>query len=183
MTPTENLIQEHKIINELLGIMSKIAKKIKSNKVFYANDIEDIMIFLKNFIEKSHHGKEEIFYPLLMVEEIPIESEIISHMLYEHVLTRNYLEDINSCIENCKIGNAFSVELLAETLLNYVVLERNHLNKELNIIYPIANDNLSERKQNEIQKQFERLDEIIEAHRFIDNYYSLLKDLKIKYPD
>lgn len=34
MTPTEDLINEHKAIKVMLGIMSKIAENIKANKVF-----------------------------------------------------------------------------------------------------------------------------------------------------
>lgn len=183
MTPTENLINEHVVINELLGIMSKIADRIKSKSVFYTDDIEEIMDFLKNFIEKGHHEKEEIFYSALSSSEIPIDKEALSLMHYEHILTRNYLKDINSCIVNCKIGHAFSSEMLAESLKNYVVLEKNHIQKEVNIIYPIANDNLSVEKQRKILRQFEEIEEMIEAHSFHEHYYRLLKDLKNKYPD
>jgi len=183
MTPTENLINEHLVIDELLGIMSKIADRIKSKKVFYTDDIEEIIDFLKNYIEKSHHEKEDVFYPALSLAEIPIDKEVISLMSYEHVLTRNYLADINSCIVKCKIGHAFSSEMLAESLKNYVVLEKNHIQKEVNIIYPIVNNNLSREKQLEILNQFEQIEEMIEAHSFREHYSRLLKDLKSKYPN
>lgn len=183
MTPTENLINEHKVINDLLGIMSKIAEKIKSKGIFYTNDIEDIMEFSKNYIEKSHHGKEQIFYPVLASAEIPIEKEAISLMLYEHILTHNYLKDINNCVQNCKIGNAFSGEILAETLMNYVLLEERHMQKEVNIIYPIANDVLSNEQQNQILIQFDEIEQMIENKEFHNNYQKLLRNLKNKYPD
>jgi hemerythrin-like domain-containing protein len=110
MTPTENLINEHLVIDELLGIMSKIADRIKSKKVFYTDDIEEIIDFLKNYIEKSHHEKEDVFYPALSLAEIPIDKEVISLMSYEHVLTRNYLNDINNCIVKCKSDTHFQVK-------------------------------------------------------------------------
>ncbi|MDD5184639.1 MAG: hemerythrin domain-containing protein [Paludibacter sp.] len=183
MTPTENLINEHLVIDELLGIMSKIADRIKSKKVFYTDDIEEIIDFLKNYIEKSHHEKEDVFYPALSLAEIPIDKEVISLMSYEHVLTRNYLNDINNCIVKCKIGHAFSSEMLAESLKNYVVLEKNHIQKEVNIIYPIVNNSLTIEKQHEILRQFQQIEEMIEVHSFNEHYSRLLNDLKRKYPN
>ena len=183
MTPTENLKSEHNDIIELLKIMSKIAESIKSNDVFYPSDIEEIIDFLKHFIEKSHHGKEEIFYPELILAGVSKENESLSVMKYEHVLARNYLKDINSCVENCKIGNAFSGQLLADSLNNYVVLISNHIKKEEEIIFPMADKELSEEKQIEISEEFERIEEKIVRHGFHDHYHKLLKKLQSKYSD
>jgi len=183
MTATENLISEHKDIIELLGIMSKISNKIQLNEVFYTSDIEDIIDFLKHFIEKSHHKKEEIFYPLLSTTEMPNDRAELSVMLYEHTLARNYLKDINSCIINCKIGNAFSQELLAESMMKYVVLIKNHINKEEKIIFPMANKVLTENEQTEINRQFEKIEEKIINHDLHEHYRRLLNKLKSKYSD
>lgn len=182
MTPTENLINEHKDIIELLGIMTKIAEKIKLNNIFYTSDVEDIIGFMTLFIEKNHHKKEEIFYPALSVSEITENNEL-SLMLYEHVLAKNYLRDINSCIENCKIGNTFSGELLAESIVKYVVLIKTHLQKEENIIFPLANEIMGEEKQKEIYKQFEKIEEKIFTHGSHEHFHQLLLNLKVKYPN
>lgn len=183
MTPTENLTKEHKEIIELLNIMNKIANKIKSQDVFYTNDVESIIDFLKFFIEKSHHQKEEVFYPELEFAGIPKETESLSIMLYEHTLAKNYLKDIYSCVENCKIGNSFSGELLAESLNNYVLLIKNHINKEEEIIFPMADRELSEEKKKDIYRQFENIERKIVNHGFQDHYHKLLSNLKVKYPD
>ena len=183
MTLTENLISEHKDIIELLGIMNKIADNIESKNVFYTSDIEDIIEFLDFFIDKSHHSKEEIFYQELSLQEIDRENVPVSVMLYEHVLTRKYMNDIKSCIENCKVGNNFSVELLAESLVNYIRLINNHISKEENIIFPLANKVLSDEKQNELYQKFKEVETEIEVHGFQEHFQKLLKKLKSNYPD
>ncbi len=183
MTATENLISEHKDIIELLGIMSKISKNILSNDVFYTNDVEDILDFLKHFIEKSHHRKEDIFYPILSKTEMPNDREELSVMLYEHALARNFLKDINNCVVNCKIGNSFSQELLAESMMKYVFLIKNHIKKEEKIIFPMANKVLTQEEQTEINKQFEKIEESIIHHDLHEHYHRLLEKLKTKYQD
>jgi hemerythrin-like domain-containing protein len=183
MKPTENLNSEHKDILELLGIMSRISKNIISNEVFYTSDIEEIIDFLKHFIEKSHHKKEEIFYPILSGVDNLKDKEELSVMLYEHVLSRNYLKDINSCVINCKIGNSFSQDLLAESMMKYVVLIKNHINKEEKIIFPMADKILNETQQREVFSQFEKIEHKIVEHDFHGHYHRLLDKLKSKYPD
>jgi hemerythrin-like domain-containing protein len=183
MKPTENLSKEHSDILELLGIMSRISKNIISNKVFYTSDIEEIIDFLKHFIEKSHHKKEEVFYPILSGVDHLKDKEELSVMLYEHVLARNYLKDINSCVINCKIGNSFSQELLAESMMKYVVLLKGHINKEEKIIFPMADKVLNDTQQKEVYSQFEKIEQKIVEHDFHDHYHRLLKHLKSKYPE
>jgi len=183
MRPTENLKNEHNDIKELLKIMSKIAKNIKSNEVFYTSDVEDIIDFLNFFIDRSHHGKEELFYSKLEQAEIFKGSESLSVLLYEHTLARNYLKEIYSCVENCKIGNAFSGEMLADSLNNYVILLRNHIQKEEETIFPVVDNELSTDKQNELSVKFKSIEASIVQHSFHDHYHKLLEQLQIKYPD
>jgi len=178
MNPTENLTREHKDIKELLNIMNKIADQIKSNQVFYTNDVEDILDFLLDFIEHSHHRKEEIFYPELVSAGIPKETESISIMLYEHALSRNYLKEISSCVQNCKIGNDFSGDLLADSLIKYVTLLKGHIKKEERIIFPMAEKELSEEKQHEIYAQFEYIDKKVVGEGIHEHYHKLLQKLK-----
>jgi len=183
MTPTENLIKEHQEINELLEIMSKIAAKIKSKDVFYPNDVEEIIDYLIIIIDKSHHGKEdEVFYPELISTGISKEAEPLSLINYEHTLAKRYLKEISSCVVNCKIGNDFSGELLADSLTNYVVVIQNHIKREEEFVFPIANEVLSTEKQNEILQRFEHIDQQNITHSFLDRFNKLVNKLKSKYP-
>ena len=183
MTPTENLINEHKKINELLDIMSKIALKIKSKDVFYPNDVEEVVKYLINIIENSHHGKEDdVFYPELISSGIPKETAPLSIINYEHIISVNYLKDISSCVVNCKIGNDFSGELLADSLTNYVIAIKNHIQREEEIVFPIANEVFSIEKQNEILQRFEVIEQKYISNSFNDQFDELLNKFKNKYP-
>jgi len=183
MTPTENLINEHKKINELLDIMSKIALKIKSKDVFYPNDVEEVVKYLINIIENSHHGKEDdVFYPELISSGIPKETAPLSIINYEHIISVNYLKDISSCVVNCKIGNDFSGELLADSLTNYVIAIKNHIQREEEIVFPIANEVFSIEKQNEILQRFEVIEQKYISNSFNDQFDKLLNKFKNKYP-
>jgi hemerythrin-like domain-containing protein len=182
MTPTEDLIHEHKAIKVMLGIMSKIAENITANKGFDINDVEKIVDFLKTFADKCHHGKEETaLFPALVLAGIPKENGPVGVMLYEHTIGRGYIKEISTSRENWKTGIEGSSDLLAASLKNYVNLLQNHIQKEENILFPMANKVLSEQKQNEITEQFERIEEEVVGHGVHEQYHELLTQLKIKY--
>lgn len=183
MSPTSELKKEHEKISELLGIMNTIAGRIRSKQVFFTSDVEDILDFLLNFIEKSHHSKEDYFYLTLSEVNLPIDKEAISVMKYEHVLAHNYLRDINSCVVKCKLGTFFSDQMLVESLIKYSELEMSHIRKERNIVFPIADDSLPDDLKQRIQKEFEQIEESVVHHNFHDHFNDLLFKLKSKYPD
>jgi hemerythrin-like domain-containing protein len=184
MSPTEDLIHEHKAIKIMLSIMSKIAENIKTNKGFEINDIEKIIDFLKTFADRCHHGKEETaLFPALVAAGIPNENGPVGMMLHEHTLGRGYIKEISVGVENCKMGNTRSGELIADSLSNYVNLLQNHIQKEENVLFQMANRVLNEQKQKDLYEQFEKIEEEVVGHGVHEQYHELLKQLKNKYLD
>jgi hemerythrin-like domain-containing protein len=184
MSPTENLKREHQAINEALNIMSKIADDIKAEKVFYTKDIDSIVDFLIVFWYNCHNQKEEqVFYPALIKAGIKTDDESIGDISHEHSMGRIYIREMAHSIENCKIGNTFSCERLADNLNNYVNLLRFHIQKEEEILFPRANDTLTEENLREISVQFEVIEKQTVGHSVHEQYYELLKQLKGQYFD
>jgi hemerythrin-like domain-containing protein len=182
MKPTDNLITEHKEICELLNIMSVIAENIKSKDVFYPNDVDEIIDSMIILLDKSHHGKEEdVFYPELILSGILKEKAPLSINNNEHMLAKRYLNEISSCVVNCKIGIDFSGELLADSLANCVDVIHNHIQREEEIVFPLANEAFSIEKQNEIYKKFEDIEQKNIRHNFNDHLNKLVNNLNNKY--
>jgi hemerythrin-like domain-containing protein len=184
MTPTEDLIKEHEAIKVMLGIMSKIAENLKANKALDAGDMEKIVDFLKTFADKCHHGKEEnALFPELVLAGMPKENGPIAVMLHEHVIGRQHIKEMDTYLAEYKTGDSDSGELLAASLYNYVNLLENHINKEENVLFPMADNILNEQKQNDIFKQFEKIEKEVVGHGVHEKYHELLKELKEKYLD
>jgi len=182
MTPTEDLIHEHKAIKVMLSIMSKIDGNIKTDQGFDTRDVEKIIDFLRTFADKCHHGKEETaLFPALVLAGIPEDNGPIGVMLNEHNIGRGYINGLISGVEDFKKNYANSSGLIAACLTNYVNLLQSHIQKEENVLFPMADKVLSEQKQNEIFKQFEKIEEEVLGHGIHEQYRELLKQLKIKY--
>ncbi|HNW57446.1 MAG TPA: hemerythrin domain-containing protein [Bacteroidales bacterium] len=182
MKPTEDLIHEHKAIELMLGIMSKIADNIKNGKGFNIAEIDKIVDFLKTFADKCHHGKEEnVLFPALVAAGIPKENGPVGVMLHEHTLGRGLIKEINEGAESFKSGNSTASFAIADSMLKYATLLHNHIHKENNILFPMADRTLSSSKQDEIYEQFEKIEEEVVGHGVHEQYHELLKLLKSKY--
>lgn len=182
MSPTEELIHDHDAIKVMLSIMSKIADNLKANQGFEIKDVEKIVDFLKNFVDKCHHAKEEkALFPALIGVGIPNENGPIGVMLQEHILGREYIKEIKDGIENCKVGDTCISGLIVESMTNYVTLLQNHIQKEENVLFPLAKSVLNEKKQKEISAQFKSIEIDVVGKEIHEQYHELLNQLKNKY--
>ena len=182
MKPTEKLIQEHIVINLMLSIMLIISESIKANKVFYTNDVEKIVDFFLNYVDKHHRSKEEnVFYPGLITVQSTIVHYPINSILEEHLTGKRYLNEIICCVENCKIGNTFSCERIADCMKNYVQLIENHIQNEENTLFPFANAAMCDNTQKQISEQFILIDKEFAALGESEKYDKLLSQMTDKY--
>jgi hemerythrin-like domain-containing protein len=184
MTPTEELILEHNTLKEMLEIMKKIAENIDTDRGFDTSDVEKIIDFLRVFADNCHHGKEEkVLFPALVLEGLAEEKGPISVMLQEHNIGRGYVNGMIAGLEDFKMNFAKSGRLIAACLTNYANLLQTHIRNEDNVLFPMADKVLSGQKQNEILKQFEKIEEDVIGHGAREQYHELIKQLKIKYMD
>jgi hemerythrin-like domain-containing protein len=182
MKPTEDLKYEHKAITLMLNVLSNISDSLKDKKVFYTRDVEKIVDFLSIYGDKCHRNKEEsVFYPALLMTEYSNDKMPVSLIINEHSIGKGYLDEIICCVENCKIGSTFSCERIADCIANYVQLIQNHIKKEENDYFPMANKALSEEAQNEISKQFRLINDEFIGMDIHTRYDELLKSMESKY--
>lgn len=149
--PTSILSEEHKSILTLLDIVdSKISSKwTEIEKDF----LQKVLYFIKNYADNFHHAKEEdIFFVELNKASENMHCNPIPQMLHEHDLGRLYVKNIEEWIEED------SKEKIIENIINYSQLLREHIYKEDNILYPMANNALSEESQKEILTTFSEID-------------------------
>lgn len=117
-----------------------------------------------------------------MVEHaIPKEGGPLAVMLNEHQLGRDYIKSLNSAFEELKDGNKNPINDIILSSTNYVNLLRNHIEKENNILFNMADKVLNEEDQSKIFDAFEKLEiEKIGIGKH-EEYHQLLKKLKSIY--
>ena len=181
MKPTEQLIKEHDSIKVMLKIIEKVSQKLEDGEEVNPDHLDSIINFIRIFADKCHHGKEEDLLFSAM-EEIGIskESGPIGVMLSEHELGRKYVKGMDDSFVSYKKGETKAALQIAENARNYATLLTQHIYKEDNILYPMADMHLSEEKQRELTEQFERVEKEkigIGKHQELLNTLHYLSDI------
>jgi len=156
MKPTEQLKAEHEGIKLMLRILDKVcAKPDEINQEHFTKMLE----FLKVFVDKCHHGKEEdLLLPAMIEAGVPREKGVIKFTLLEHVEGRGYVKGMSEAFDNLKKGGSKASAKIAENGKNYIGLLVQHIDKENNILFPMADKVLSQGKQTELEEEFEKLE-------------------------
>lgn len=153
----EAMTQEHEVIVEVLASLEAMAGKLAAGNLVPRQDVADFGRFFRDFADKCHHGKEEdrLFATMVQVG-FPQESGPIAVMLAEHDSGR---QEVRGLLQIGAGSGPLSEPESARTVdyaARLVPLLYAHIQKENNILYPMA--------QNMIPPdQFERLDQACEA--------------------
>jgi hemerythrin-like domain-containing protein len=179
MKATTLLKDEHLAIKDMLLIMDVISQIIEKGCAPDLEHLEKIIDFLKVFADKCHHGKEEdILFPAMLEKGIPREGGPIGVMLHEHELGRGYIRGLADAVQSYKLGHKDALKLISLNINNYSSLLFNHIEKEDNILYVLADKVCPPLQQEELAREFEKIElERIGAggHKA---YYNLIRKLK-----
>lgn len=159
MRPTEILKDEHQGIKTGLRILGRIADKLNSGQAVPPEHLEQLVDFIRTFADRCHHGKEE---DLLFVEMekagVPKEGGPIAVMLVEHDQGRGYVRGMAEAIPGYKAGDPAAARKFAQNAHNYIGLLTQHIDKEDNILYVIADMHLSDEQQACLLEGFDRVE-------------------------
>lgn len=158
MKLTDDLREEHRIIKQvMLPILDGICVEIESGRSVEQNNLEGLIVFVKEFIEESHYTKEETYlFPEIEKAGVLGAEELITSLKKEHEEERQYINEINKVV----FEKEEKRELLAivEYSRSYMRLLTLHIDKEENELFPMADTYLSPAVQKDLLKSFEDVD-------------------------
>lgn len=135
----EELYENHKEILKSLDALSEAVRDVVSQ-----DGVRIFLDFTNRFAEPHHHKEEEVLFPKLEEKGIPNEGGPIGMMLLEHEMKRGYVKNLLEALNNNDEAK------MKESALAIVNLMRDHIYKEDNILYPCAEDVLSQEEMNEM---------------------------------
>jgi hemerythrin-like domain-containing protein len=160
MKPTEELVHDHTIILHMLAGAEKLAQSIKTTRTVDPRNVERMIDFSRNFTDGCHHTKEEKhLFPKLQERGMPANQGPIAVMLHEHRVGRDLIKGIESALNVHRSGRQDALDLLSETILQYVGLLRAHIDKENNVLFPMSDRFLSPDDQKSLEESFKFIEE------------------------
>ena len=102
-------------------------------------------------------------------------------MLKEHEQGRSYVRSMSEAVEKYKAGELSYSSQFVENAKKYTELLTQHIDKEDNVLYPMADMQFSAEKQRELIEKFEELEQERMGIGKHEELHELLHHLEDKY--
>ncbi len=178
MKASEVLMNEHRAVERVLRVLERAADRLDAGEPVPAQIFEDSLDFLRNFADRCHHGKEETaLFPAMATAGVPVERGPIGVMLAEHEEGRGYIRAMGEALEAYKRGEQPARKPLAENARAYASLLAQHIQKEDNILFPMANQVLSDPEQQRLIVEFDRIESERIGPGVHERYHRMIDEL------
>jgi len=178
VTPTEILKHEHQIILMVLDAAEREVRRIRVGAAVDAEKIEKMLDFIRNFADRCHHAKEEdLLFVRMQQRGMPADSGPIAVMLHEHEEGRARVRAVAAALPRAAQGDASATTAVTTNLLAYIQLLRAHIDKEDNVLYPMADRLLTPQDQRALAEDFERVESEEIGEGVHERYHQLAHEL------
>ncbi len=175
---TRNLEDDHIHILKIIDVMRAVTGYENPDVVHIA----DIIDLIRNFADGLHHAKEEnLFFPMLETKGFSSQQGPVAVMLHEHIQGRNFVREISENLELYKKGDSTAIERIYQNMRGYADLLVNHITKENNILFRMADRALSADEQKILLGKFETLEHDRPAGSHPEDYLNRINSLASYY--
>ena len=154
-TATQNLENDHVSILKLIDVMNKMVKLPDAN----VSHLEEVVELIRKFADGLHHAKEEtLLFPLMAQKGFSLQQGPVAVMLMDHEQGRAFVRGMADQIQNYKSGQLSALNLVYANMSGYSELLSNHIAKEDNILFRMADNAFTTEDQHSLIEQFSAID-------------------------
>lgn len=159
-TATDVLRHEHEAIVRMLDVSEVVADRLTAGNKVEPEILAQLLEFFRLFADRCHHGKEEdLLFPLLERKGLLRAGGPIGVMMDEHTQGRTQMERMTAAAKAYGNGDTLAGKRWAEAMRRYSTLLRQHIDKENQILFVLADRLMSTAEQAEMVAGFERAEE------------------------
>ncbi len=156
MKPTNMLMNEHRVIEQVLNCLERIVERCRAEGRLEAGPALDAIAFFREFAECSHLAKEEShLFPLVAGTVCPQGCRPAELMAREEAHGHAHLEVMAGAIEGAA-GNKDAAKRFIEHGEAYMGLLMKYIENEEDWLFPHANRLLDEDAQRKLAGQFQK---------------------------
>jgi hemerythrin-like domain-containing protein len=177
MKATRVLRAEHESILAMLAVVETAAKRLQSGKEIPGDLMTNAVGFFRNFADKCHHGKEEdALFPAMEQHSVVKDGGPIGAMLAEHEQGRAFVRALSDAANRHAQGDQNAVPALVQNALDYVNLLRQHIWKENNVLFQMADQVLADADQEKLFAAFEHIEATRTGPGEHERYHALIAE-------
>lgn len=127
------------MILKVIDVAEAVVEKAQADGAWDFDAMERCVEFFRLFADACHHGKEEdLLFPELEARGLPRDSGPIAVMLFEHRQGRELVRRMAEAMEGARDGDESALKTLTNAARGYIELLRNHIFKEDNALFNMA---------------------------------------------
>ena len=173
---TELLSDEHRVIERVLAVLEKLTTRPVEKSLDCWRKALD---FFSHFADQCHHFKEEqVLFPAMEERGIPRDGGPIGMMLMEHEEGRDLVRLMLAAIALMETKNEVAKEILIDKAKAYVRLLKEHIQKEDEILFKIADDVIPADQQKALLRSFEEHEAKEIGEGVHEKYLKLVEELE-----
>ena len=144
----------------MLDVTEEVARLLDRSERVAPETLTGLLEFFRLFADRCHHGKEEdLLFPLLEQKGLPRAGGPIGVMLFEHDQGRALVQQMGDAAQSYSQGSREAGPQWAGAARGYSSLLRQHIDKENNVLFMIAENLLSDTEQQALARAFEKAEE------------------------
>lgn len=160
MKPTNLLMEEHRVIEQVIGCVEKIAAVADATGRLNTDHARQAVEFVRHFADHCHHAKEEDqLFALMRERGFSSDQGPLAVMLDEHETGRYHVRGMDEAISAFESGDKCAAQTYASHARAYAELLKAHIVKEDFILYPMADEAFSEADQQQLAQAFDKVEE------------------------
>lgn len=137
MQPTDVLMSEHRLIEQVLNCLEKIVQQAEAAKKLDKTSALEAIDFCRFFADGCHHTKEEAhLFPVMEANGFSGGCSPVAVMQREHELGRLYMQAMAAAVESAAAGEPEALTWFVEHGKSYIKLLREHIHKEDACLFP-----------------------------------------------
>lgn len=149
-SPTDVLREEHVLILRALTVAEALGRAVARGNALDRAALGRLVDFLRAFADRCHHGKEEAhLFPAMAAFGVPVEGGPLGVMRDEHEEGRRFIAAMSAPDDAAA----------AAAIGGYVALLRAHIDKEDDVLFPIAEGVLPPEEQSRLAAVFETVEQ------------------------
>jgi hemerythrin-like domain-containing protein len=178
MQPTDILREEHRVIERVLDALETAAMRVRANQPVDPSVFVQAAEFIRGFADGCHHKKEEgVLFPAMQAAGVPSEGGPIGVMLTEHEEGRRLTRSMRTAANELASGDARARDQIVGSALEYVALLRQHIAKEDNILFPMADQVIVGSSKAEVSEAFEHIEKEETGQGVHDRFLTLANSI------
>jgi hemerythrin-like domain-containing protein len=159
MRPTDVLMQEHRVIEGVLDALERAARHLDSARPVRPGFFLDAADFIAGFADGCHHRKEEgVLFGAMIESGVPRDDGAIAMMLDEHEQGRAFNRTMREGARRLENGDAAAARQVASAARGYVALLRDHIAKEDEMLFPMADELIPAERLDTVLRGFEAIE-------------------------